>query len=171
MCQEEKIDALQLEVNILPCWTLHCAAGWKRFKSRYDYSSITSAYAAALLPAWRQSSSGTSRMVLLPLFFFPFEKNPSSCWLHRANAAQWKLAAGSSCAHQIEDELGMLLCSAHQRLKWVHTSRFTQQNLPSASETWLKSQDVCGAVRLSSLACKKKGRIPSCVLSLAIKES
>lgn len=26
MCQEEKIDALQLEVNIFTCWTLHCGS-------------------------------------------------------------------------------------------------------------------------------------------------
>lgn len=33
MCQEEKIDALQLEVNIVARWALLCAAVWKCFKS------------------------------------------------------------------------------------------------------------------------------------------
>lgn len=78
MCQEEKIDALQLEVNIWACRTLHCTAVGKRFQSRYSDRTITSAYAADLLPACRQSSSGRSRMFLLLLFILFFLILPGS---------------------------------------------------------------------------------------------
>lgn len=76
MCQEEKIDALQLEVNILACWALHCAALWKCFRSSNHYREMISADAADLLPVHRQSFSCRSRMFLLPFLKKKTTKNP-----------------------------------------------------------------------------------------------
>lgn len=72
MCQEEKIDALQLEVNIFTCWTLCCGNVSNPATTTVQSHQLRQQICSQPGGNCLQAGAGWVYCLFFPPFFFPF---------------------------------------------------------------------------------------------------